>query len=301
MALPPYFRPLLILITPAISLLFSGFALAADPPTSSRPLFANPGDFVFDFFTITNQTNTPIDYQTDVVEGIAQQTTITPTLPDDFLKNTDSIALHKWITVEPNRFTLPAHQSRKLGITIKVPKEAESGTHFAVVRGYKTGHDQVLPADVVFAQPFTLSLPGELREHLDISQVESGSAYSNQDQALIRITTKNTGNIHLVASGSLVITSGNNVITKTTISPFIILPNSSRKLPVTLPIPLRTGKYVAKLHLNYGSTSQPADLSSAFTVYPNFDNRLAFLLAIPAIAAIVLIERSLRKKRAPRG
>ena len=280
---------------------FFVFPAFAQADQSTLKLVANPGDIVFDVITIRNDQDKTLTYQTDTLEGQLQNGAVTPTLPDDFLKNDDSLSLSKWLTVEPGSFTVEAKSTLKVGITIRVPKNADPGNHYAVVRGYPSEADTVTKSNVLFLQPISLLVGGDATQHLTITSATLPPTYSSQDSIILQLRVRNDGLAHTVSQGTAqIIGSNGKEVVNTPITSFITLPGTSRNLPIQLNQRLKPGRYHLKIQLQYGDLSAPHVITSdqTFSALPAFDWRwsTAGVVIILLIAAGTVWLKRLRQK-----
>ncbi len=179
-----------------------------------------------------------------------------------------------WITFSPSEFVLAGHEKKIVRYTIKVPDDAESGTHWSVL--FLQGEDpNALPganiatfklrvAHTVYVNVPPVAWDGRI---LGIAAVPP----EEPDQPIaIGIQYANTGNGAYAVTGRLEVRDAQgNVVGKTEIDRTVVLPGATRVLLANFYGPVQKGDYVILAVLNYGS--EDVDIAGQTVVSLPFD------------------------------
>ena len=234
-----------------------------------------------------------------------------------------------WVSFTPSVFTAEPNQWKSVKMDIDVPSEAALGYYYAV--GFSRADEPTpvpsgaaLKGQVITFVLLDVEVPGAKRE-LTITEFSSDKSSYEFLPATFTIKVKNTGNIHVVPTGTIFVKRGNSTVATLSINPGQgnVLPNSTRTFSVEwndgfpLYVPktndsgqpisnpdsttaktlkwdlseankLRIGKYSAKAVLVYddGARDVPLEANVGFWVVPW--RILAGILVIGSLAAVGL-------------
>lgn len=268
-------------------------------------LSANPGDTAKATIKLTNLSSTALDINAEANDFGSKNETGEPNII--FEANTDTpYSLKNWISLsEP--FTIKSKETKTVDFPIKVPKDAEPGGHYAVIRftGSATnadGSNVALSASI--GSLVLLKVSGETQQKASIASFYA--AHSNFAQSSFFETPpvsfverlKNEGNIHLKPTGTVQVRDmfGNVVSTmrvngdpsdaKNT--PRSVLPQSIRRFDQTLKDKPMFGKYTATLSLAYGDSNQKLEQTIEFWVVP-YKQIIAAILGLAALIYLLIV------------
>jgi len=179
-----------------------------------------------------------------------------------------------WITFSPAEFLLAGHEKKIVRYTIKVPNQAEAGTHWSVL--FLQGEDpNVQPganiatfklrvAHTIYVNVPPVNWDGEI---LGIAAVPPDKP---DKPVAIAIQYANTGNGAYAVTGKLEVRSASGeVVGSAEIERTVVLPGATRVLLANFYGPINKGDYVILAVLNYGS--ETVDIAGQTVVSLPFD------------------------------
>lgn len=279
----------------------SGQAFSISPPLIE--LSADPGQTVTAKIKLTNVSAGPLRITAEVNDFGAKNETGEPNIIFDE-NQTTPYSLKEWV-VAPQDFNLKSAQTQELKVPIHVPKNAEPGGHYAVVRftGTSQGegaNDVSLAASI--GSLVLLKVSGDI--HYDAKIEDFYAARMNFEKtsffeaAPLRFVTRirNDGNIHITPTGTVTVTDlfDNEVISqRINGSPEdakqqsgSILPQSVRRFDTVLENKRLFGRYKATLQLNY-TDGRVLEQAVHFWVIP-YRLMLVVLVGIVIVASGVI-------------
>jgi len=277
----------------SIALAFSSFvrpqiaradSIGLTPPKFE--LLGNPGDTVNEKIKVENRDNSDTTYQIDVEDFKAADDDGSVSLVDDPNAPATNFSLAQWVTVEPKRVTVPAGQEKVIDVTIKIPKDAEPGGHYASVLVHVAGISTAEGSASVESRVGTLVLlrvSGAITEKLNVDIFKTNESYYQQGPVEFELRTTNTGNVHVAPAGTIVITNMfGKKIQEIPLTTANVLPGSSRIVRTTLDNKGLLGRYTATLVANYGQSKQNITATTSFIVFP------VYLIVIIVVVFLVL-------------
>lgn len=162
----------------------------------------------------------------------------------------------KWITLEPNEFTIRPNERKTLKINIQIPNANIQGEKYAQVV-FNIRKDNSMPS--VLTVPVYLTYQSEKREELKLEDIKISSVHPY----IFNTSLRNTGNVRLKPSGKIIVQSnkspemiGDNLVTigeyaLKEIKDFV-LPDRNVYLQAEGPYRLPKGKYKLKAEIQYG-------------------------------------------------
>lgn len=246
--------------------------------------------------TVTNITAGKMRLKTSVNDFTSDGETGNPKVIFD--DNADSTySLKSWVDL-PGSFTLASKESKTVSINVDIPKNAEPGGHYGVIRFSGTAPDQDPSQVSLNASVGVLLLTrvnGNIVESLaveDMGVQKNGKNKSLVATGPVTVVTrvKNDGNVHVKPIGTLTI---KNMFGKVIGSfPFgsetqNVLPQSTRRFEQEFDKKWMFGRYTVGLQAAYGTQGGVLESGASFWVIP-------FQLIIFVVALLVLLFFALR-------
>lgn len=295
-----------VLAAPAGS---AGQGLEISPPVLE--LLADPGQTVTATIRVRNITKGEL-----IAKGRA----------DDFGAGTDEsgqpkflldetgasrFSLKYWITKVPDLDLAPS-ELKTTNVTITVPKNAEPGGHFGVIRFTAVppnleGTGVALSASV--GTLVLLKVSGDITNNVTTEEFSTGTIAKGDDGAFTKRSffeygpisflarLKNTGSVHEKPEGAVTITNTfGKQIASLNVNPRggNVLPDSIRRFETTLANKQLFGRYTAKLAVSYASGKKLTSTVS-FWVIPW---KLMVLVLIGLVALVLVLRLLLRRYNA---
>ncbi len=191
-----------------------------------------------------------------------------------------SASLKNWLTLsDSSPFQLAPKTTKPVIVTLNVPKNAEPGGHYGVVRFTGAGVGQNQDNVALVASWGTLVLvrvSGNITERLNVvdfytSRHGARSGWFEKEPISFTERINNGGNVHVKPKGNITIT---NMFGKQTGSIEIngaggnVLPSSIRRFDQTFNKANLFGRYTATFNLAYGTNGQILSSSLSFWVIP---------------------------------
>lgn len=268
-------------------------------------LSANPGDTTKATIKLTNLSASTLEIKSEANDFGSKNETGEPNIIFD-ANNETPYSLKKWISLSSN-FSIKSKETKTIDFPIKVPKDAEPGGHYAVIRFTGTataedGSNVALSASI--GSLVLLKVSGETKEKASIAGFYA--AHSNFAQSSFFETPpisfverlKNDGNVHVKPTGTVEVKDmfGNVVSTMrvngdpsdTKNQPRSVLPQSIRRFDQTLKDKPMFGKYTAKLSVAYGDSQQKMEQTIEFWVIP-YKQVIAAILGLAALIYLLIV------------
>jgi hypothetical protein len=262
----------------------------------TRPVIelqADPGQTVNATIKFTNISGGDLVITTQFNDFGAKDETGEPNILFDDAQST-SYTLRHWIATLP-QFRIASKEARTLTFPITVPRDAEPGGHYAVIRFTGTAPEQSQTGVSQAASIGTLILlqvAGDIKEEASLMEfspanvtvhTNSEPTYTNTsffEYAPVSFVEriKNTGNVHVKPTGTIDIFNvfGSKVSsirvngdpTDPKNPPKSALPQSIRRFGQTGPEGWMLGYYTAKINLSYGQSQKQLTQTVGFWVIP---------------------------------
>lgn len=201
-----------------------------------------------------------------------------------------------WINIEPKEFILKPQERKEIKINIKIPKNAEPGGHYATILfepliPQTSSTKSVGIATKVGILAF-LVVKGDIVENCEIISFNTKKFWLSIPINL-EITLKNTGNIHLLPRGKIVIRNlRKKIITVLPLNNNMVLPQTSKPINIEWTKNNIFGRYTAELELNYGSENQSLKSNSIVFWFMPINYTLLFILL-----TLIVIYLTINKKK----
>ena len=173
-----------------------------------------------------------------------------------------SWSLAKWIKLNETAFELEPQATKEVKVTISVPKEAEAGSHYAVVFAEiatpKVEGETVVSVKAKVGCLVLMTVSGESVAKGEIKGFKTDkNVYFSP---LVKFTTRfeNTGNVHVKPTGSIKITTRGKQVTEIPVNEKLgnALPKSIRAFENTWESIFAFGRYKAEATLTYGDKEE---------------------------------------------
>lgn len=286
-------------------------ARATHAMTISPPNFdftVNPGDEIRDVLRVYNEDPFSLELKPSLYNFTFKQGDETSGIPEFYptgeVRNGHELA--PWMTFESDAaFTIAPQERVNIPFTIKIPKDAQPGGHFAAIHlgTVQLEEEGKQPEIGILAATSALifvRVNGDVRDELSIRDFTADKSTYGHLPAEFTVRAENTGSTHLRPTGNVFITDtfGRQVASLQVNAEFrSVLPGSVRRFETTWVrkrMPPGTseyvqqwrnfafGKYTATLVLNYGAQNQLVSAATDFWVFPwmAIVTMLALLIAL---------------------
>lgn len=261
----------------------SGQAFSISPPLIE--LKADPGQTVTASIKLTNISQSPLVMQAQANDFAAKDETGDPNIIFEN-SETDLSLIHNWVSL-PQAFTMASKEVRMINFPINVPKDAEPGGHYVVIRFTGSppgleGSGVALSASI--GSLVLLRVSGTVEQRASLASFYSATtglaetSFFETGPITFVERIKNDGNIHIKPTGIVQVTDMfgrliNNLPVNTTsadskTSSGSILPHSVRRFTQELTKTWMFGRYTAVLSLTYGDPAQTITQTTVFWVIP---------------------------------
>ncbi len=273
-------------------------------------VFLDPGESMVKHITITNRIDREVRFKLSTEDFIGTDDPKQPVilLGDDY----SPYSLKDLIVPEIEEFTLELGERITIPVTISIPRNAEPrGYYGALIISNDPDKLEGENSKEVEGKTRIISRIGSLfLLKINGKGVSSGNIenfklmgpqkifYSERPEGF-EIAFKNTGNVHLVPYGTIVIKNMFRRVVKTLpVDAYFVLPDSIRYREVKWIQGFGLGRYTASLSLNKGYDNQYDDIDLAFWVLPWKILLIGFISIVFLIAFIYyfLTRFELRKK-----
>lgn len=268
-------------------------------------LSANPGDTVKATIKLTNLSANTLEITSEANDFGSKNETGEPNIIFDANADTP-YSLKNWISLSKD-FSIKSKETKTIDFPIKVPKDAEPGGHYAVIRFTGSavaddGSNVALSASI--GSLVMLKVSGETKEKASIASFYA--AHGNFAQSSFFETPpvsfverlKNEGNVHVKPTGTVQVKDmfGNVVSTMrvngdpsdTKNQPRSVLPQSIRRFDQTLKDKPMLGKYTATVSVTYGESQQKLEQTIEFWVVP-YKQIIAAILGLAALIYLIVV------------
>jgi hypothetical protein len=291
----------LVLFLPALALVLLPFATTpayAETQTLIPPkleLSGNPGDSLSDRLRIRNEGSQPITYNAKVEDFVAvgDQGQVDFVDPAEARTN---FSLAQWVTVSPETFTVPANSEQVIGFTIRIPKTAEPGGHFASINIQSAG-EGVLQGNGAAVQSRLASLillrvSGNATEKITLESFRTPSRTYQSGPIDFVFRSKNEGTVHIAPVGKITITNTfGQKVAEVPLRQANVFPGATRQVITTWDGKGLIGFYTATTVATYGQNGSALTGSTTFFVLPVW-----LLASVGGVIAAIFLVRINRKR-----
>lgn len=209
-------------------------------------------------------------------------------------------SLAKWIEIAPDPIFIPEGKSVDIPFTVRIPKDAEAGGHYAAILvGTRPANENPNGANVLVSSQvsslFLARVNGDVREEGYIKEFIVGRTFYEKPDIDFILRFENTGNVHLKPQGEIAIFNmwgsemGKILINEK--SDFgNVLPRSMRKFIFNWQRDLNLlemGRFKAVAIISYGEDARQN--VSRFVYFWIFPSKSAIVIMISFLAFILAI------------
>lgn len=261
----------------------NGQAFSISPPLLE--LKGDPGQTVTASIKLTNVSADELLMKSQFNDFAAKNETGEPNIIFDESDST-TYSLRHWIGA-PEPFKIAAQQTKTVEFPITIPRDAEPGGHYAVIRFTGTTPDLEQSGVALTASIGTLVLlqvSGTIDDNSTVADFFTATPkfaatgfFENSPITFVQ-RIKNSGNVHVKPTGTIEIfdSFGQRVSTlrvngdpsEAANPPKSILPNSTRRFNQTWNTGWAFGRYQANLQVSYGQNGKTLTSSVTFWVIP---------------------------------
>lgn len=269
----------------------SQLALGVSPAITE--LVLEPGQPKKFIVTVTNVTDTPLPIKASATSFQLQEEVAD--------KDRAIFDASKWIQAAEPEFILYPRQQKAIGITVTPPTKAEPGGHYATVFFQPLVPTEAVKSNVapIGSKVGVLALfvvKGAIREAARVSL--DVPLFSQHGPAGLRLHIENPGNVHFIPAGSVEIRNiWGGFVDTIPLPPTLILPKTTKTIPIKWDNKRRIGYYSAQAVIKYGTQQTLLTSGSrGFGIFP-WLTLMIFFLSI-GIVGFVLWYRWGRWRRA---
>lgn len=263
---------------------------------------------------VTNVSGAPIKVRPVTNDFIAGDERGTPALILDANQFAPTHSLKRYIqpledvTIEPGK-------GKKIGVVIKVPKDAKSGGYFGAVRFAPSSPDDGgevnLSASV--ASLILMTVPGPMTEKLALTNFDiqqggkNGTLFQSANDLQLSLRLESKSSVQVAPFGKISVKQGDKVVydydfNSATDQPRdMILPDSARRWDVPLKNIDSFGYYTVYATLTYGKTNQTIEVNKSFWVIPWIVIAVAVGAVLLLVGIIIAIIVAIRRRRRGHG
>ena len=228
-----------VILISAIFLLAADFTIAQGP----RDIAVTPLNFEFtieressdgDYIQVLNpsyEDSVEVDMKTEDMFPEGEEGRVILGSPEEDL---EAMAMSRWITFEPEEFSLEPRENKHVRFTIDVPENADPGGHYAgLVAG--TGRSEIEGTGVALTQRIAslvlLTVPGEMEEDLSTIEFSTGENYYEYGPVVFSSRFENEGTVHVRPEAKISIEDifGRGV-DQISVEPRSVLPGAIRRI-----------------------------------------------------------------------
>lgn len=254
-------------------------------------LTSNPGDTISNVVKVFNNGDQPMNVVMEIRDFTAAGEKGEVALGT--LEN-QSFSLVHWVKVEPQSFVLEPKSFKVVEYTVTVPPNAEPGGHYGTILASLTSSASSTGAALAqkIGSLLLLQVSGQVKENLTIKSFKAPS-FSEYGPVELDIRFENKGSVHLKPRGFVTVKNiMGDEVARLDIPQSNILPNSVRKLVMSLNQKWLWGRYDATLAAIYGTTNEPMSETVSFWVFPW---KVALGITIGALLVLIILFRGRRR------
>ncbi len=298
-------------------------SLTVSPP--SYELTGNPGDTISNVIKLTNTSDVEITFESSVEDFKVEGQEGSVIVGGD---DVDENAFSKWFSVSPSTVTLKPKEQKPINYTIKLPKDAQPGGHFASVlfnpksisSNSGTGAQILQKVGVLVLMTVSgnidekgtvtslntktfsgnwdtvLSADGKTKiytaKNEDLSK-ESKKGYFDEGPVAFDLVLKNEGNVFYKPIGTLTIYDlFGRKVEEITVPPRNVFPGGERRITVLFPTKNLWGIYYkANFTAIYGSKNQTLSAETSFWAFPT---TIAVIILVVLVVLVLLRKRLMK-------
>lgn len=259
-------------------------ALGVSPAIVEHALI--PGQTVSFTLQVNNVTNFPLP-----VKGFVKDLR----LQAENLKTSERSRLDasKWFTIEEPDFILQPRQIRIIKGTIQPPVDAVPGGHYATVFFQPLLPRDALSPSMAYVNTRVgvlafLIIKGDIEQKSELAKPLMTSRLARHGPITFTFGVRNTGNVHLMPSGSIkVYDRHNRQVGNLAVPSGIILPETAKEYSIQWDPPSNIGEYRAVLEAKSGADVELERTTIIFWIFPWIE-ALLLILVLSALAVFII-------------
>jgi hypothetical protein len=181
-----------------------------------------------------------------------------------FMKQGSSVySCSNWISLEPASFEIGAKETKKVTYSLTAPNNASGGHVCVIFFESVAGVSQGIAVSGRIGTIVYQDTAGDVKRSGEIKEI----LVTSTDEVVpptIKVTFLNKGNTHISARAKLKVLHDKDVVQEIQLKPMNSLPGDSQTSTVTLPKPLKEGKYKASVELLFDDKT--LESQSDFTI-----------------------------------
>jgi hypothetical protein len=182
-------------------------------------------------------------------------------------------SIAKWTSIDTKKFELNPKEQKVITFSIKVPANAEPGSHYGSISALVSGAVSSSTGSSVSTKRGALVLirvAGSAKEQILVDTFKSKNSFYETGPVDFEVKFKNSGNVHLKPAGFITITDMlGKQVAQLDIPQNNVIPGAIRQAPTTWDTNNLFGNYTATLVANYGTSSKQTITSvTSFVVIP---------------------------------
>ncbi len=201
-----------------------------------------------------------------------------------------------WIQPAASSLTLKHGERARIPVTISVPHDAKAGDHYAVVVVQnQRSTDENIGTGLLsrVGAIFLITVKGDLRRDGELQQFSRMQHVYWSSSAQLSMRYRNTGTVHLVPAGSIVIKNMFGIaIDEIAVQDWYVLRDSLRVRDVTWQPTFALGRYTATLTLESSGQKSAEVITVSFWMLPI----LPLLFAFMTIISVWYIAQAIRSR-----
>jgi hypothetical protein len=255
--------------------------LTVGPAIIEQPL--EVGKPVTRTVTVSNATSRPLPVH-------ASAASLVPGQPLQSI-NRNIFDASKWFTLSEPDFILQPEQAKTVTFTLRAPAGAEPGGHYAtlyfrVAEPQSSANGTATKSTAQVGVLAFLIVKGAIKHNLD----SGGIAVHHLQQkgpVKVAVTVNDTGNVHELPSGSLVIRDHKGTAVKRFDLPSgLVLPGTAHTYAFNWQSGANIGRFAASTEINYGPGHTMVEVKPVtFWILPTWALSLMGLIAVALVAA----------------
>ncbi len=119
----------------------------------------------------------------------------------------ESFLLSQWLEINQGPFEIPAFQSKEISFSIKVPKDAEPGGHYAAILVGTKPTEKIegtaIQISSLVASLIMLNVQGEIVEEGRIREFSTEKIFYQKPEVEFTVRFENAGNVHVQPQGEI--------------------------------------------------------------------------------------------------
>jgi len=267
-------------------------ALAVSPAIIEEVL--EPGKPTPFTLQVNNITNFPLPIKTMIRNFVVQSETFEKT-------ERDRLDASQWFNIEDPDFILQPNQVRTVKGVLQPPADAVPGGHYATIYFQPLIPQEALSPATAYMNSQVgvlvfLIVKGDITQKADYAQALQVPGFVRHGPVDFTFSLQNTGNVHIMPTGTLTIYDWRNKqVAQLDVPPNIVLPDAAKQYTMAWQAKHAFGKFRAELAVTYGETTLPV---ATVTVWVVPWIKLSVAIVITAAIGMFVVKTRQRWRKA---